>query len=175
MISDYVKGKQQFNYSKEIQQGIQLHRAIDSFTDLHPATKLAKKIFQSEVNTYSGAFVDIVYDYFLANDKQIFKSDLELQLFATKTYSSLEPYVEIFPEKFKKMFPYMMAQNWLYNYKSDFGIEQSFRGLTNRAKYINKEHKTFDIFLQNKSMLQNCYDDFFQDVSKFVQSKIENL
>ena len=46
MISDFVKGKARFQYPEGIQKGIMLHRAIDDFTDTHPATAIAKEIFR---------------------------------------------------------------------------------------------------------------------------------
>lgn len=64
MISDYIKGKKKFDYSLPIQQGIQLHRFIDEFTDFHVATKEAKQFFKPSVGLYAGAFVDVVYDHF---------------------------------------------------------------------------------------------------------------
>ena len=70
-------------------------------------------------------------------------------------------------EKFLHSFASMKQHNWLLNYRKDYGIERSFAGLTYRAKYINKEHKAFDIFLENKIQLQICYDDFFNDVKSF--------
>jgi acyl carrier protein phosphodiesterase len=42
MISDFVKGKQQYAYPASVQQGIHLHRSIDAFTDSHPVTREAK-------------------------------------------------------------------------------------------------------------------------------------
>ena len=72
MISDFVKGKKKFDYSLGIQKGIALHRAIDSFTDDHPVTKLAKQFFKAEYGLYAGAFMDVVYDHFLANDTNEF-------------------------------------------------------------------------------------------------------
>ncbi len=45
MISDFVKGKTKFGYPPGIQNGIALHRAIDEFTDAHPATKKAAAFF----------------------------------------------------------------------------------------------------------------------------------
>lgn len=45
MISDFVKGRKQYDYPESIQQGIRLHRAIDAFTDEHPVTRELKKSF----------------------------------------------------------------------------------------------------------------------------------
>src|SRR5215469_17022272 len=68
MISDFVKGKKRFEFPEQIQKGIMLHRSIDAFTDEHAATKKAKEVFKPVVGLYAGAFIDIVYDHFLALD-----------------------------------------------------------------------------------------------------------
>jgi acyl carrier protein phosphodiesterase len=68
MISDFVKGKQKFDYPVAIQHGITLHRAIDSFTDSHAVTRQAKSFFKEAYGLYAGPLVDVVYDHFLAND-----------------------------------------------------------------------------------------------------------
>ena len=75
MISDFVKGKKKFGYPLAIQQGIMLHRMIDTFTDAHPATKSAITFFKPVVGAYAGAFVDVVYDHFLATDETEFPAD----------------------------------------------------------------------------------------------------
>ena len=49
MISDFVKGKKKFDYPAGIRKGIALHRAIDTFTDDHEATKLAKNVFHPSI------------------------------------------------------------------------------------------------------------------------------
>ena len=38
MISDFIKGKKKFDYPVAIQNGIMLHRMIDTFTDAHAVT-----------------------------------------------------------------------------------------------------------------------------------------
>ena len=175
MLSDFVKGNKKLNYPILVQKGITLHRLIDEFTDNHSATKNAKKIFQPELGLYAGAFVDIAFDYFLANDKTEFENETALQTFATKTYNTLENFTPIFPEKFLAAFASMKQNNWLYNYSLDYGINKSFEGLTYRAKYINKNHNAFAIFLENKEQFKICYNDFFKDVKQFAQQKQQQL
>ena len=72
MVSDFVKGAAKFSFNGIIQQGINLHRDIDSFTDTHPATREAKSVFQPAYRLYSGAIMDVLYDHFLANDPEHF-------------------------------------------------------------------------------------------------------
>jgi acyl carrier protein phosphodiesterase len=175
MMSDFVKGNKKFDYQIGIQNGITLHRLIDEFTDNHQATKNAKQIFKQELGLYAGAYTDIVFDYFLANDMNEFKDENALQEFAAHTYILLEDFVDVFPERFLRAFASMKQHNWLLNYRTDYGIQRSFEGLTFRAKYINKEHKAFEIFLENKEHFQVHYDIFFKDVKLFVKNEIHQF
>ena len=166
LISDFVKGKRKFEYSSRIQEGITLHRAIDTFTDAHPATKEGKKIFRAEYGLYGSAFMDIVYDHFLANDPAEFGSG-ELLNFSQWVYASLEESINLAPEHFRQMFPYMKQHNWLYNYQYTWGIERSFEGLARRAAYIEESHTAFNLFNDHYRHLQNAYSDFFADLKKY--------
>ena len=132
MISDFVKGKKKFDYPIGIQKGIVLHRAIDTFTDDHPATKEAKQFFRANYGLYAGAFMDVVYDHFLANDRNIFAYENALLTFTNDTYFLLEKNTNVFPERFQLMFPHMKQHNWLYNYQFNWGIEKSLGGLVRR-------------------------------------------
>ena len=171
MISDFVKGKKQFDYEIGIQKGIRLHREIDTFTDAHEATKKAADLLKPSAGRYAGAFVDVVYDHFLANDTTQFVTDESLQLFAKNTYLTLFEFVEMLPDRFDAMLPYMQSQNWLYNYKHFTGIEKSFAGLVRRAKYIDSSAETFVLFRKNYLGLQQCYNEFFPEIKAFVLDK----
>ena len=54
------------NYPKGIQDGIHLHRSIDSFTDTHPIFRQHCKLFFPEHSHYARVILDVVYDHFLA-------------------------------------------------------------------------------------------------------------
>ncbi|RYF90496.1 MAG: DUF479 domain-containing protein [Chitinophagaceae bacterium] len=175
MISDYVKGRTQFEYAPGILAGIKLHRAIDEFTDRHPVTKEMMQIFRPQYRLYAGAFVDIVYDHFLANDPNEFETGQHLFEFSQDTYASLQPQLSLFPEKFKGMFPYMISQNWLYHYRTEQGIEQSFTGLTRRAVYLQESKLAFELFLQHKQFFQQQYNLFFNSVKTFAADTMQQL
>lgn len=175
MISDYVKGKKQYDYPAVIQAGIQLHRAIDFFTDQHVASKVISNLFWPQYRLYGAAFADIVYDYFVANDNEQFEDDAALMAFTQKTYFLLEQNTAFFPPKFAGMFPYMQSQNWLYNYQYDWGIQKSFQGLARRAAYIPETEIAFEIFLNNKPILQEQYNIFFPSVKKFAADTMYQL
>jgi acyl carrier protein phosphodiesterase len=175
MISDFVKGKKKFDYSLTIQQGIALHRAIDQFTDFHPVTQEAKSYFKKDYRLYSGAFVDVVFDHFLANDKNEFSNDKELDSFCQSTYHNLQNNSSVFPEKFLQMLPYMKKQNWLFHYGSREGIEKSFGGLVRRAVYLSESAIAFSIFNNYYQELEKCYQLFFPEIKKFSAQYVSEL
>lgn len=167
MISDFVKGKRKFDYLPGIQKGIALHREIDNFTDTHLATRDAKEIFRPAYRLYAGAFIDVVYDHFLATDTNEFTPPTLLQ-FTETTYKQLAPFMDLMPEKFQQIFPYMRQQNWLNNYQYPVGIERSMTGVVRRSAYLTESATAFALFEAHYAFLQSCYQRFFPDLKSFV-------
>ncbi len=168
LISDYVKGRSQYDYPAAVQQGIRLHRAIDTFTDAHAATKTAKEIFRPQYRLYAGAFIDVVYDHFVAIDKQFFPLESDLFEFSQGVYNNLYDHFQLLPQKFQLMYPYMRDQNWLYNYRLPFGIEKSFGGLVRRSRYLDDSTTAFTLFHEHYAFLQECYNDFIIDLNEYL-------
>lgn len=175
MISDFVKGKKKFNYPFTIQKGIGLHRMIDHFTDFHPATSIAKNFFRPQYRLYSGAFVDIVYDHFLALDEKQFGVYGGLESFSKIVYKELDEQQSFFPPAFQRLFPYMRLQNWLYEYRLKEGIRKSFGGLVHRAAYLNESDLAFKIFIEDYDELSKCYNAFFPELKAYAFENLHNL
>jgi len=160
MIADFIKNNERENFPLEIQEGIRLHRAIDTFTDSHPAVSEAKKIFSPLVRLYSGAFVDVAFDYFVAH----LYPENELKKHSQKAYRILWENEKWLPESYKKMLVRMEQDDWLANYRQDQNIQYSMQNVLNKAKYLDKDIPVFDAFLENKEKLQYYFDNFFPDI-----------
>lgn len=163
-LEDFIRNSERFLFPEKIQQGIILHREIDTFTDSHPAISEAKKIFSPIVRLYSGAFVDVSFDYFLANalpEKVLYEH-------SQKVYAALRKNQEILPRNLILMLEKMQKDNWLFNYREDWGIRFSIQNVLNKAKYLEKDLPVFDVFLNNKPELQRYFDVFFPDLLKHV-------
>ncbi|GAC1437847.1 MAG: acyl carrier protein phosphodiesterase [Sediminibacterium sp.] len=171
MISDFVKGKKQYDYPLPVQAGIRLHRDIDGFTDHHPATRAAKQLFRPEAGLYAGAFMDVVYDHFLALDKAELTEE-QWKDFVSEVYRQLTEREALLPERFARMLPYMSSQNWLFNYRFAWGMERSFEGVAGRAKYLEHAKGVFDLFNRHYRSLEQYYHDFFPDVKKYAQAQL---
>ncbi len=175
MIGDFVKGLIAVElYPEGIQQGIMLHRKIDAFADAHPASLRAKNLFRADYGLYAGAFVDTLYDHFLANDPSYFNSHDVLKAFTEKAYATVEKQSALLPEDFLRMFAHMKQENWLYGYRTMKGMERAFKGLVYRAKYLENSDKAYEIFVGHYYELNQWYFEFMDDVVQFVKNELTN-
>lgn len=147
---------------------------IDSFTDSHPAVQEAKEIFRPAYRLYSGAFVDVSFDYFLANDAGEFTEE-SLAAFAQRVYRLAEQHATWFPARFAGMFPYMKRQNWLYGYRRQEGIFNSFEGLVRRAAYLSDSRPAVELMKQHLNDLERCYYHFWPELKAFAGEQYRRL
>lgn len=173
-IADAVKGKNYLSYPKNIQIGIQLHRAIDHFTDTHPITKISRNRLSNKYGHYRGVIIDILYDHFLAKNWELY-SKIPLNLFAFNTYEILDKYNSTFPERAKKVFFYMKKNNWLLSYSSIEGIEEI---LVNMNKRTNNKSNMNEAVADLQQFYTNFEQDFFlffNHLQHFTQQKTKEL
>jgi acyl carrier protein phosphodiesterase len=174
MISDFVKGADKFMFNGNIQKGIALHRHIDAFTDVHPATKKAMEVFRPYYRLYSAPIMDVLFDHFLANDENLF-DDISLKKFSAGIYQHLENHSTQLPNRFLQMFTYMKTEDWLYNYKYNEGMRKTLYGLMRRASFIKESETAYQLFLEHHRYLNECFREFFPDVKLFAKQKFDEL
>ncbi len=174
MVSDFVKGRQKNSFNGKHLAGIYLHRAIDSFTDTHPATREAMEFFRADYRLYSGAIMDVIYDHLLATDEKEFPGQVLFD-FSQEVYRQLEREAAHLPARFIPVFGYMRSQNWLYHYRTEDGLARSLGGLVHRAAYLSDSAPALRSFRRHKTALRDCYEKFFPDVKQFAKQKLGEL
>ncbi len=166
-IADAVKGKDYQNYRPGIVEGILLHRKIDSYTDQHPIVSQTKIKLRPHFGKYSSVVSDLYYDHFLAlrwNDY----SNQSLKEFTTSIYEIIQAEIEMMPEDVKYFFPYMVKNDWLYNYQTFYGMERAFEGMSRRAKFDSNMEKAVEVLKNEYSAFENDFRQFFPELEKFV-------
>lgn len=176
MLGDFIKGRKALEaFPDRIRQGILLHRRIDQFTDEHPASLKAKNIFRKDYRLYAGAFVDSLYDHFLANDPHYFASAEELLIFTHTTYAQLQANRPYIPLPALPFFDRMQSDNWLYGYRTLKGMERAFKGLVYRAAYLDNSDKAYALLVTHFYELNQLYLDFIGDLVDFVKNELNGL
>ena len=159
-IGDFIKGRQALNQlDAEIVRGVELHRAIDEYTDNHAVVHESKDRLRPKYRHYAGVIVDVFYDHFLAARWREFHPR-PLEEFAANTYTTVERFSDILPVKFMHMFPYMRSGNWLVNYGKISGVHRALSGMASRSPYESQmEHAAKDLEIH--------YDEFNEEFGRF--------
>ena len=160
-IADSIRGNRHKHLPVNVQKGIMLHRAIDTFTDAHPTVRKSTRRLHKNYSHYSGVIVDIFYDHFLAKNWEQY-SETPLDIFVDQFYDLLEENYTILPDGVKRMMPYMISDNWIYNYSNLDGISRVLSGMNRRTK--NKSKMNYAIL-----ELETHYADFEKEFSIFFE------
>jgi acyl carrier protein phosphodiesterase len=165
-IADFVKGRNALaQFEPAIVRGIELHRAIDEFTDRHPIVSESKNRLRPKYRHYSGVIVDVFYDHFLSKNWNSYHTEL-LPDFADNVYNTIQSFDPILPRDVKYMLPYMIKGNWLVNYSKLEGIHRALSGMARRTPYESKmEHAVADLEL-NYVEFETEFKNFFPELEK---------
>jgi acyl carrier protein phosphodiesterase len=173
-IADSVKGSDFNTFSKEIQQGILLHRKIDTFTDAHPVVEQSKQRLREKYRKYAGVIVDIYYDHYLAIDWNTY-SPVSLEVFTESIYTLVQNNQAILPVKSVQFTRYMLEHNILYGYSKLEGIERVLKGMARRTTFeSNMEHAIHDL-REHFSLFENEFKQFFPELQQFVAEEINSI
>lgn len=66
LLGDHVRGRLDGRYGRWVEDGIRLHRRVDTFTDGHPVVLGAFRRFAAPFRRYAGILIDIYFDHLLA-------------------------------------------------------------------------------------------------------------
>ncbi len=166
-IADYVKGRKKDLYPPAITRGIELHRAIDDYTDHHPITDESKSKLRPIYHKYSGVIVDIYYDHFLAKNFSEY-SAIPLQKYVQDVYALFSNNQEYLPDEVKLFLPYMIEKNWLFNYQSIEGIGRTLTGLSKRVSFENKMDEAVVELKKDYLLYENEFARFFPQLITFA-------
>lgn len=173
-MADSIRGHSYENYPSDIKKGILLHRAIDSFTDMHPIYRKSKHRLHEKYGHYSGVIMDIFYDHFLAKN-WIKYSDENLEDYAKNFYLLLKNNYDLLTEKVKGMIPYMIARNWLVSYASIAGLEMILFQMDHRTKNRVAMHQSIVELLQYYSEFEDEFTLFFEELRSHCAQKLKEL
>ena len=173
-IADGIKGKRYRKYPQQIQKGILLHRAIDSYTDSHPIVKRSTKRLHENYGHYSGVIVDILYDHFLAKNWKNYH-DIPLNEYVDEFYEMLRNNYEVLPTRIQRMMPYMINDNWLLNYATIPGISRILNQMNVRTKGISKMNFAVLELEEFYVEFEEEFTSFFAELIDYSKNKLAQL
>ena len=173
-FADSIKGKSYLKYPPEVQKGILLHRAIDSYTDTHPIVRKSSARLHKNYSHYSGVIVDIYYDHFLASRWEEY-SEVPLENFVADFYRLLQNNFDLLPAPIQNFLPYMVSENWLLSYASIEGIARILYQMNIRTKNIVHMDRAVNDLKEHYTKFSSEFEEFFPKLQQYSRQKLGNL
>lgn len=171
-IGDYVKGKHFESFPSGIQKGIMLHRAIDNFTDKHPATHVCIELLRPGYAKYAGVVVDVIFDHVLAREWEKYSNE-ELKTFTRKFYLQMIQHYMLLPERPKKFLPFMIQSNRLYSYRTIVGIKRAIEIMSSVTTLPDKTEYLMDVLNHDYQRISEQFNILFPEIIAFVAKDFE--
>ncbi|THF52682.1 DUF479 domain-containing protein [Flavobacterium supellecticarium] len=173
-MADGIRGNDYRNFNPDIQKGILLHRAIDTFTDTHPIFRKSKHRLHEAYGHYSGVIMDVFYDHFLAKNWDRY-SETPLETYVAAFYSSLKEHYDLLTEKTKGLMPYMIERNWLVSYASIDGIATILFQMDQRTKNRSRMQYSVRELQEYYVNFEIEFTLFFDEIKQFATDKLAEI
>lgn len=173
-MADGIRGKHFEKYPLEVQKGIMLHRAIDTFTDAHPIFRQSTKRLHENYHHYAGVIVDVLYDHFLAKNWKNY-SDEKLEDYVSRFYQSLIDNTDILSERVLTIMPILFKENWLVIYQTIEGINHILTQMDRRTNNQSKMRFATQDLTEFYSEFESEFTQFFKELTLFSNAKISTL
>lgn len=170
-MADGIKGKKYKKYPDQIQNGILLHREIDSFTDQHPIVRKSTARLHKNYGHYSGVIVDILYDHFLAKNWNTYHEQ-PLDEYIQDFYKLLRLNFDALTSRIQLMMPYMISDNWLLSYATVSGISKILVQMNRRTKNASKMNFAVIELEEYYSEFEEEFTSFFIELIAFSSDKL---
>src|SRR3970040_3186236 len=173
-MADGIRGKHFENFPADVQKGIVLHRAIDSYTDAHPVFRQSTKKLHTRYHHYAGVIVDVFYDHFLAKNWTTYSSE-NLEEYIQRFYQSWDANKAILTERTIGMMPYMIKSNWLLSYQTVDGIDRILTQMDHRTKNESKMRFSSEELQAFYREFEQEFTEFFEDLRKHANETLMSL
>jgi acyl carrier protein phosphodiesterase len=174
LFGDFVKGKDLSKYAPSVQQGIRLHRTIDSYIDNHPAVReLLHKLYPS-LPKVAGIAIDLYFDHLLAKKWEEYHT-IPLEQFIDTFHSFEIDQSNYENDLFNMVIRKMKEEKWLYHYKTMYGLTKACEGLSTRISFENVLHTAPDVFNELEIEIEKAFDLFMADAIPYFQNYFTSI
>jgi acyl carrier protein phosphodiesterase len=133
-IADKLPVQEYRQLPAEIQQGVDLHRRIDKYTDTHPSFKSATEILRLNHGKYAPVVLDILNDYLLAQNWHRF-TEITFAQFEERVYISFSEQLHHLSGKAHTHVDTLLKYRYLQAYRLREGMLDVLRRMDLRTTF----------------------------------------
>jgi len=166
-MADFIQNREVKALPPKVQEGVVLHRKIDSFMDTHPLVRQGTRRLHAKHHKYAPVVMDIFYDYFLYQHWDAFH-DSAFQPFANHCYDILLDNLQVMPPALQTQTIDMINHNWLRNCATEEGLRSTFRRLKKRTSKPQHLDGAVESMQRDYALLNAEFLAFFPQIMAYV-------
>lgn len=170
-MGDFIKASKWKLLPKRVAEGVLLHRFIDSTTDDHEISADLRTMLHPVCGKYASIALDMLYDHMLAVEFEKWGS-MSLPLYIDQSYKRIESRKEVMPEACQIMVSYMVSQNWLGNYTTIDGIQETLLRMERRIGRNTGFDGVKEAFINEHNRFFEGFHRIFPDLQRKCSQKI---
>lgn len=169
LLGDFVPGRpEEIELPPKVVAGIIRHRAIDRYTDDHPAVVGGRELFTAERRRFSNPILDICFDYFLARSWSRLHP-LPLRSFLDQCYAELMTHREWLPDELDHDLEARIADDWLGHYATEDGLQEVFDRVAERRPACAAVSTAMIDFHSHRDQLETIFHTLIPDLQKWLR------
>ena len=166
LFGDFVKGRDLSSYEPKIQEGILLHRQIDSYVDRSETVLiLMRKLYQA-LPKVSSVAVDLFFDHLLAKNWNQFHPT-PLDDFLSQYYQEIKLSEKLYTPEFIFMMNKLIEYNWISYYPTLYGLDKSCQGVSSRISFPNELKNGKTVFIQHQDEITETFYKFMDEANEY--------
>ncbi len=169
LLADRTKGRLQGDLPPELERGINLHRAVDAFTDRHEVITGCAVLFDPPYRRYGPIMTDVIFDHFLARDWARWGPG-ELADFADYALTCMEGWGETIPIETRRAMARIHENQTLCRYADKAFAAPVLASIGRRMRRSNPLHTAGEQFLKYEPELEIAFTRFLPDLLDFTDS-----
>lgn len=135
LMGDFVKGRLPGRFPPGIEQGVALHRWIDSAANRSPSFVRSRERLDPAIGLYRGVLVDLFYDHFLALAWQVYHPE-PLDRFLDRAYRLARDREEFLPARLRNILATIFT-DLIPSYREESGIARALERISGRIPRPN--------------------------------------
>ena len=170
LLGEYVRGTIDPRLPVRLQEGVWLHRRIDSFTDAHPLHAGTVRTLPSPFRRFGGIIMDMMFDHFLAKHWSRYH-DWPLNDFIRYAHTQLLP-DEHWPIAMKTLVDRMQHYQLLASYRTLEGISLAIARIDHRFRRPTPLVHCAPLLQEHYADMEQAFLDFYPDLMVFVIAEV---
>ncbi len=175
LLGDFVKGPLRGEWPAAIEQGIHLHRRLDSLCDRHPAFVAASGLLPPPWRRFRGVLLDVYFDHRLASRWREFHGEAPLTDYCDGFYRHLARHRAILPPAARRFCDVAPRLRWLESYAEARALPGMLDNLGRRLRRPMPLGSAVPILDAERDFLDQCLNALWPDLLAFAREYRQNI